>query len=336
MHTNIFIVIVNYNGLQDTRKCLDSIKTIPEKYVHVLVVDNASHDDPSEVLQREFSSCIVLRSASNEGWAGGNNRGILHALGLGAEYVILLNNDTIVSSELVSRLLHAARRHPEFGVIGPVINEMNEPAKVQTDGCLFNRAGSAGFFQRKFVPHGQSYSPAITEVDIVNGCCIMISKRVFAAIGLMDERFFLVHEESDFCLRAREAGFRCGVIGEPLVWHKHSASFIRTGNWRQRYYDCRNLFLLLRKHPPGQHNRPKYQSWIEYMKYIYYSYCLEKEQDSPEGTHAVVQGLCDAILSYFGPHVLRNSLGCQLTQMALETAWRWRGNKATPSLRGAQ
>src|SRR5437764_748752 len=83
--------------------------------------------------------------------------------------------------------------------------------------------------------------PAAPEVDIVNGCCMMVRAEVFARVGLVDERFFLVHEESDLCLRARRAGFRCGVFGEALVWHKGSSAFARTGKRLQRYYDTRNL-----------------------------------------------------------------------------------------------
>ncbi len=90
--------------------------------------------------------------------------------------------------------------------------------------------------------------PTITDVDIVNGCCMMVRAEVLARVGLIDERFFLIHEESDFCLRARQAGFKCGVMAEALVWHKGSSSFKRSGKRWQRYYDARNLYLLLSKH----------------------------------------------------------------------------------------
>jgi GT2 family glycosyltransferase len=90
-----------------------------------------------------------------------------------------------------------------------------------TDGCIFNHRDREGFFQRQHVP---LMSPSrVAEVDIVNGCCLMVSAAVIRKIGIIDERFFLVHEESDFCLRAREAGFRCGILSEALVWHKRSS-----------------------------------------------------------------------------------------------------------------
>ena len=124
---------------------------------------------------------------------------------------------------------------------------MEAPDTVMTDGAAFNRPGLSGsFFTRIPVDLETRPVAAVTEVEIVNGCCMMVSADVFRRIGLVDERFFLVHEEADLCLRARAAGFRSGVIGEALVWHKGSASFKRTGRRLQRYYDTRNLLL-----PPG-------------------------------------------------------------------------------------
>ena len=143
--------------------------------------------------------------------------------------VVLLNNDTVVAPDFVARLTAAAAAHPAYGVLGPVIRFMDPPHEVQTDGCLFNEPAQPGFFQRKPVRWPRRRRRTITEVDIVNGCCMMIRADVFRRIGLIDERFFLIHEESDFCLRARRAGFRCGVLGEALVWHKGSSSFKRSG-----------------------------------------------------------------------------------------------------------
>lgn len=325
----VAIVIVNYNGIEDTLKCLDSLFALKYDNKFVVVVDNGSSSPAHDDILSAHPWVVMERSATNEGWAGGNNIGIRNALNAGVEFVILLNNDTVVSSDLVSRLVDAAQANPEFGIIGPVINEMSHPDQVQTDGCLFNRPESAGFFQRKVVPLRTPSSPlGVTEVDIVNGCCMMISRQVFERIGFIDEQFFLIHEESDYCLRAREHGFRCGVIGESLVWHKHSASFARAGNWRQRYYEVRNLYLLLRKHPPTSCSRSSVKSWLTYAQHLYYCYCIEREQHSEQGARAVVQGFCDALYGRFGPQVPRASFIYRLVHGVFETAWICRGRRA--------
>jgi GT2 family glycosyltransferase len=299
-----WVVVVNYNGWEDTRLCLRSLERLTVA-ASVVLVDNASTANRIAELGSEFPWCHFVHNTVNGGWAGGNNSGIRYALERGAEEVILLNNDTTVAPQLVEALLDIAGSHPDFGVLGPVIRFMDNPDETMTDGTLFNRLDGTGFFQRLPVP--EDVSPTVTEVDIVNGCCMMVRAEVFSRIGLVDERFFLIHEESDFCLRAREAGFRCGVIGAALVWHKGSSSFKRTGKRLQRYYDTRNLYLLLRKHAaiyPGR--RGSARSFLEYLKYSYYRYALEREAGQDDAASAVLEGLCDGVARRFGPFVPRS------------------------------
>ena len=206
----------------------------------------------------------------------------------------------------MDRLVTVAAENPEHGVLGPVIRFMEYPQEVMTDGCSFNDRGYNGFFQRK--PVSLNEAPAVAEVDIVNGCCMMVDARVFAKIGLIDERFFLIHEESDFCLRARRAGFRCGVLGEALVWHKGSSSFKNTGKHLQRYYDARNLVLLLGKHAQNvPAKRGRLASVCQYMKYVYYRYAIEREQGQRQAADAVLEGVSDALLGASG-HGARHAI----------------------------
>ncbi len=296
------IVLLNYHGTSDTLKCLDSLRAIDPENCLTIVVDNGSTPDPTGQFSQAHPWVTVIRREENGGWAGGNNTGIHHALEHGAEWVLLLNNDTIVAPQLVDRLLEAARHHPDHGIVGPVICCMDDPDTVMTDGCRFNHPESPGFFERIVVPIERMDPPRVDPVEIVNGCCMMIAKQVFDQIGLIDERFFLIHEESDFCLRARQAGFACGILAEPLVWHKHSSAFARAGMSLQRYYDARNLHLLLRKHQASHRGgRGALVSWLEYLKYVYYRFTIEREQGQEKAADAVLSGLCDALAGRFGP-----------------------------------
>lgn len=297
----VWLIVLNYNGLADTRRCLQSLAHLTYAPCNVVVVDNNSADDPILELSRDFPWCHTVANPINGGWAGGNNVGIDYALARDADYIILLNNDTVAAPQLVDRLLAAAADHPQYGVIGPIIRYLEAPQQVMTDGCTFNDRGYSGFFQRKPVPIQECTSPVMTEVDIVNGCCMMVSAATLASIGSIDERFFLIHEESEFCLRARQAGFLCGVIGESLVWHKGSSSFKKTGQYLQRYYDARNLLLLLTKHANKPPSKRRYlRSVWEYLKYVYYRYSIEREQDQPGSADSVLEGLADALTGRFG------------------------------------
>lgn len=320
MTPNVWIVPVNFNGLDDTRKCLRSLESLRTP-ASVVVVDNASADDPTALLTAEFPWIHFVRNPTNAGWSGGNNTGIRYALERGADHVILLNNDTTVHPDIVGRLVAAAESHPEYGVIGPVIRYMDEPDVVMTDGVVFNRPGVDGFFQRKVVPERDASPPAVDEVDIVNGCCMMVAARVFRKIGLIDDHFFLIHEESDFCLRTREAGFKCGVLAEALVWHKGSSAFKRSGRTWQRYYDTRNLGQLLSKHGGGVRN------YAKFLRYAYHRYCHEREAGARDAADAVLEGLTDFVTRRYGVYRRRDRWAVPVLRAAFEAARRLKRKK---------
>jgi GT2 family glycosyltransferase len=316
---SVWIVPVNFNGLEDTRKCLRSLDALTSE-AHVVVVDNGSKEDPTAQLEAEFPEVLVLRRETNGGWSGGNNAGIRFALDRGADFVILLNNDTTVHPDLVARLVAAMRAHPDFGIIGPVIRYMDEPDLTMTDGTRFNRPGTPGFFARQPVPERES---VVDETDIVNGCCMMVRSEVFELIGLIDDRFFLIHEESDFCLRAREAGWKCGVLAEPLVWHKGSRTFKRSGKRWQRYYDTRNLGLLLAKHQRRfRTGRGEFSAYARYLNYAYHRWCHEREDNQPDAADAVLEGLVDAATRRHGPYEPRPRWVVPLIRCVFDAARR--------------
>jgi GT2 family glycosyltransferase len=320
MTPNVWIVPVNYNGTEDTRQCLRSLAELSTP-ANVVVVDNASRPDPTDAIRAEFPWAHVVRNNANLGWSGGNNTGIRFALDSGATHVVLLNNDTTVAPDLVARLLAAFDAYPRFGVIGPVIRYMDEPDVVMTDGVTFNPPGFPGFFHRKAVPERTSDPPAVDETDIVNGCCMMIRAEVFQRVGLIDERFFLIHEEADFCLRAKRAGFACGVLAEPLVWHKGSTSFKREGKKWQRYYDTRNLALLVRRHRRAN-GRGLLSAYAAYLRYAYHRYCHEREAAAPESADAVLEGLIDAAARRTGPYRARRRWAVPVLRGVFEVARR--------------
>jgi GT2 family glycosyltransferase len=318
---NLWIVLVDFNGLEDTRKCLESLVKVTGAF-HTVVVDNASNVDVTKALAGSFPQVNFVRSERNGGWAGGNNLGMKFAFERGADLAVLLNNDTIVGPEFVERLLAAAVAHADFGILGPVIRFMAPPHEVQTDGVKFNRPTEPGFFQRHAVPLETSTPPHVTEVDIVNGCCLMVRKAVVDKIGEIDEGFFLIHEESDFCLRSQAAGFRNGVIAESLVWHKGSSSFQREGKRLQRYFDARNLARLLGRHSRRRSSRGYVASHWHYWKYAYYRYAIERDNGFADSATAVLEGLYDAARGRYGPYSKTSRPGLALLRSCFGAAYR--------------
>jgi GT2 family glycosyltransferase len=308
-HPRVAIVVLNYNGLEDTCLCLKSLGALDPAPHRVILVDNASAIDPEAAARALMPDLVYIRTDRNLGYAGGNNRGIERALELGADFVIVLNNDTTVARDLLAGLLDAFARDPAIGIVGPVINFLDEPERVMTDGVLFNPGPGTVFFHRVTVPL-DARPPALVPVDIVNGCCMMIRREVLRSAGAFDESFFIVHEESDLCLRAARAGFRLAVLGRTLVWHKGSSSFERSGRQLQRYYDQRNLYFLLRRHTGHvSRSRPFGVSRRHWLRYGFYRYDIELEAAKPAAARAILEGIHDALTATSGPRQDRGRLG---------------------------
>jgi GT2 family glycosyltransferase len=297
----VAVVVLNYNGLEDTLRCLESLRAIPDPF-RLILVDNASAVDPRPPATEIWPGITTIRNAENLGYAGGNNRGLEAALAAGAEYVLVLNNDTVVDPTIVRKLADVLRADDRLGIVGPVINFMDEPAAVMTDGVVFNPGPGTEFFKRVEVPTGRT-PPALVRVDIVNGCCMMLRASMLKAVGLFDEGLFIVHEESDLCLRAARAGYQSAVLGESLVLHKGSSAFERTGRQLQRYFDARNLLHLLRRHTGRvSSSRRLLPSLRHYGLYAFYRYDVEMEAGKPQAAAAVAEGVHDALLGRVGPY----------------------------------
>jgi len=304
------VVVLHYNGLDDTLECLESLAPVRSDDVIVWVVDNASVDDPAATINERFPWCRLYRNPTNEGWAGGNNAGIRLALDAGCDWVMLLNNDTRVSPRIVDRLLVVAAADDRLGVIGPLINEWQPADQIQTACCFFNPADSPAMLASQLPPASTDTSapqdpPVVLPTDIVNGCCMLIRTDVIRDIGMIDEAFFLVHEESDFCLRVREAGYRCGVLAESHVWHKHSASFGREVSPLQRYFASRNAWRLIAKHRNWPDGKSPAASRRMLLLHTWHLVDYEQERGNSAAARAVVDGVADAWAGRFGPRPMR-------------------------------
>jgi GT2 family glycosyltransferase len=325
----IAVVTVNYHGVRDTLECLQSLQTQLDEHTFAIVVDNDSPPNEISDIRAAFPAILTIANPVNEGYAGGNNRGIELALQQDADWVLLLNNDTIVS-DAIFRRLRAAIAATKFSILGVVINEFHDRSQVQTEGVRFNPKGTPSFFQSISLPIANTDPPTVTEVDIVNGCAVMISRSVFETIGLIDERFFLICEESDFCLRAQAAGFKLGVVHETHVWHKHSVTFAKAGKPLQRYFGTRNLWLLLTKHWGGAGRRGLVASLLFYFRHTYHLFCHERELGNKVGAEAMMIGVRDALLGRYGNRPIQSSLFARLLVLMATVMWRLRGGRETP------
>ena len=135
MDPKIFIIVLNWNRAQDTVACISSLTKLNYSRYNVVVVDNASQDGSAPIIKRSFPSLVVIENASNLGYAEGNKVGICYALAHGAEYVLVLNNDTVVDSDMLTELVRIAESDRMIGIVGPKIYDFQQPTKIWFAGA---------------------------------------------------------------------------------------------------------------------------------------------------------------------------------------------------------
>ena len=251
----ICIIILNWNGLDDTLECLDSVKKIDYPNFNVIVVDNGSTDNSVEVIKKRFSEVTLIATGKNLGFAEGNNVGMRYAMSKGTDYILLLNNDTTVDARLLSSLVEAAEQNLDAGIFGAKIYYYSEPDKIWYAGATWNRESS--YFHiigTGEIDNGSAFE-SIYETDYACGCALFVRTEVIYKVGLMDPKYFLTYEESDWCYKARKAGFKVLFAPQAKVWHKVSSSFGGARSPLQQYFYTRNILLW------GGRNLPLSEHW---------------------------------------------------------------------------
>jgi len=247
-HPKVFIIILNWNGLRDTLECLKSVFKLDYENFEVVVVDNGSVDNSVKIIEIDYPKVKLIRNEENLGFAGGNNVGIKHALDQGAEYVWLLNNDTIVEADALTNMLKETERDPKIGIAGSKIYYYSSSNKIWFAGATIDWSrGISDHIGMDETDIGQY--DYVKEMARVTGCSMLVKKDVCDRVGIFDEDFFLYVEEVDWCVRARKAGFKCIFVPSSVVHHKASASVLKIGIWNKvfSYYNTRNFLYMIKK-----------------------------------------------------------------------------------------
>ncbi len=251
----VFIILVNWNNWQDTLECIRSLANINYANHRIIVIDNGSTDDSFKRLKRSSPKVKLIRSQENLGFAGGNNVGIRYSLGNKADYVLLLNNDTVVDKDFLEPLVQFLETDPKFGIVGPLIYDYHVKDKLWWAGGKFD-------FWLNFHPETEMSQSETKIVTFQSGCAMLIKKEVFEKVGFLDEDYFLYYEDADFCFSAKRVGFSCAVTKKSNIWHKISMSTKGEENPANEYYYVRNKLKF------GHKNCPR---WRWFLFFILYS-----------------------------------------------------------------
>lgn len=245
------IVVLTYNSRKYIRSCLSSLTKNDYPDLKILVVDNASTDGTVAYIKNNFPDIQIIQNKVNTGYAKGNNVGIYFLLKKGCDYILLLNDDTMVEKNLIEELLIPFSRSTRVGIVGPIITYFYKPSRIWFAGGIFNN-----FFcytRHKFLNYDlKDAGIQDAETDFISGCCLMAKKEVFGKIGLLEEAYNNYFEDVDLCFTAKKAGFVSLLRSTPLVRHRVSASFGQEGTnqltSQRAYYYARNPFIFMKKY----------------------------------------------------------------------------------------
>ncbi|HUP03472.1 MAG TPA: glycosyltransferase family 2 protein [Bryobacteraceae bacterium] len=216
---SVVTVILNWNSWRETLACLRSLEEL-DRPACPLVVDNGSTNDSVARIREAFPDVEVIELEENLGFGGGCNAGIREALGRGAEFVWLLNNDTVVERRTLSALLENIRADAGIGAAGSAVWLMDRPGRVQVwGGWRVHMMLGVVSPIRAGAPVGRS--------GYITGASCLLRAEALRSTGLFDEGFFLYWEDADLGFRLRRNGWKLAVAGESRVWHKECASLGR-------------------------------------------------------------------------------------------------------------
>jgi GT2 family glycosyltransferase len=239
----VWCIVLNWNGWQDTVECLNALKECIYPHLTVLVVDNGSANDSVDRVRTACPEILLLESKTNLGFAGGNNLGIRYAFGRGADYVWLLNNDTKPGPNALSELLAKALTSKRIGAVASICYYVDKPSTVEA---------WAGAHVNLWIGYGRNSARPRKDdwFHSLNGTSLLVSREAILDVGFLDEAFFLYWEDTEFCLRLRKKGWRLAAAPESRVLHKVNASTGGNKLILDRHQTASGL-RLLRLHSPA-------------------------------------------------------------------------------------
>lgn len=238
-------IVLNYNGRDLTLQTVESLLGLTHADTEIVVVDNGSTDDSHQAVPAAFPEVTPLRLEENRGISPGINLGIRYAMRTGHDYLLILNNDIEVHPEMATELLAVLESDPGIGCVGPKTYYHAERNRLWSAGGIIRFRESVtrerGMGE---IDHGQY--DRTEEVDYVNGCAMLVPRRVVERIGLWDPVYFLGVEDADWCMRMKRAGLHCWFAHRALLWHMVSPT---TGGYTpgRTFHTGRSTALFVRR-----------------------------------------------------------------------------------------
>lgn len=241
----VISIILNTNRKVDTLECLESLMRNTYPNQKVIVLDNHSTDGSVLSIREAYPEVQIIELDENLGYAGNNNVGIKAALEQNADWVFVLNEDIILDGECLARLVEETAKDPQIGVVGPLVYHYDEPNVIQSAGGLLGKYWESVHIGQNEADQGQYSRTRL--VDWISGCAILVRREAIEQAGMLDRKFFIYWEETEWCIRISHAGWKIISVPQAHIWHKGV-----NRNYQPKpsttYYTTRNRLFTLAKH----------------------------------------------------------------------------------------
>lgn len=218
----VAIVLLNWNGLDDTLACLKSLQSITYSNYKIVVIDNGSDNNEAAKIKKEYPNIHLIKNKKNLGFTGGCNQGIEYGLSTGANYILLLNNDTTVKNDFLTKLVSFYKAEPTAGVACSLILYPDKKTIWFAGGKMF--LGITRHLMKGIDLQSANLTASAFKSDFVPGGCFLISSKLIKEIGKLDNRYFIYYEDMDWCYRAKNHGYFAYVVPDSIIYHKKSSS----------------------------------------------------------------------------------------------------------------
>lgn len=247
MPAQVSLITVNFNQTSVTCELLESIRQQDFQDLEIIVVDNASDENPAPIFLEKYPEVKFVRSERNLGFAGGNNLGIRQASG---NFLFFVNNDTEITSGCLQTLVNLLSENEQIGMVSPLICYHSEKTKIQYAGMTPVHPTTARNHTIGQMETNRQQFCKPQPTAYAHGAAMMMPRRAFEAVGAMPEDFFLYYEELDWCDQIRRAGFQIWVEPRALIFHKESLTVSKFGALKT-YFLNRNRVLFMRRNFGG-------------------------------------------------------------------------------------
>ncbi len=244
---SLAIIIVNWNSFNVTTNCLESLRLLEYSNFEVIVVDNGSNDDSVAQIKSDFPEVTILQNGENLGFTGGNNTGIEYALDLGMDLIMLLNNDTIVTPDFAVILTNTLVNDSSLGAVQPKIMYNQERDVIWNAGGLFNAFFSLSKTRGLDEKDKGQYDEPI-DVDWITGCCFLVRSSIVKQVGLLDDKFFIYYEDSDWSFKIRNLGYSLRYEPKSKIYHEVGMSNLNRKDHNEGNVSPFTHYMVVRNH----------------------------------------------------------------------------------------